>query len=167
MNTAKLGVIFLVSIMALAGVGASCALWSETLYIDGTVNTGILDATWSVEEWGDTEIEGKDYSCIDAWSEGYTLFVTLTNAYPCITYWVAVNIENTGTIPFHIYWDGIIEWDFPGTVTFDPDPTGEQIHPDEAWYGTLEIHLNNDALEETIYTFSTDLVVHQWNEQYP
>lgn len=171
MKTAKIGAIFLIAIMALAGTSAGYAMWKETLFIDGTVNTGNLDAAWSVEECGDSEtpVPEKDFSSISARIEGYTLIVTLTDAYPCIDYWVNVNIENTGTLPFHIYWDGIIEAAFPGTVTFTPNPDGLQIHPgpENAWYGTLTIHLNNDAEELTIYTFTTDLVVHQWNEQYP
>ena len=36
----KLGAIFIVAIMALAAAGAGYAMWSETLTIEGTVNTG-------------------------------------------------------------------------------------------------------------------------------
>ncbi len=43
MKTAKLGAIFLISIMALAGVGAGYAAWTDTITIDGTVNTGNVD----------------------------------------------------------------------------------------------------------------------------
>lgn len=43
MKTAKLGAIFLISIMALAGVGAGYAAWTDTITIDGTVNTGDVD----------------------------------------------------------------------------------------------------------------------------
>ena len=43
MKTAKLGAIFLISIMALAGVGAGYAAWTDTVKIDGTVNTGNVD----------------------------------------------------------------------------------------------------------------------------
>ena len=38
MRTAKIGAIFLISVMALAGVTAGYAMWYETLYIDGTIN---------------------------------------------------------------------------------------------------------------------------------
>ena len=167
MKTAKLGALFLVSIMALAGTSAAYAMWSETLYIDGYVETGELDVAWSIEDCGDSEPVEKDFSWIEAEIIGYTLYVDIYNAYPCITYWVDVNIENTGTIPFHIWWDGVIDYNFPGTVTFTPDPHCTQLHPDETWYGRLEIHLNNDALENSVYSFDTDLVVHQWNEDYP
>ncbi len=40
MKTAKLGIIFVVGIMALAGVGAGYAHWTDIIYIEGTVSTG-------------------------------------------------------------------------------------------------------------------------------
>jgi len=39
----KLGAIFLVSIMALAAVGGAYAAWTDTITIDGTINTGDVD----------------------------------------------------------------------------------------------------------------------------
>jgi len=44
MKTAKLGAMFLISIMALAGVGIGYAAWTDTITIAGTVNTGSV--TW-------------------------------------------------------------------------------------------------------------------------
>jgi len=43
MKTARIGAIFLVAIMALAGIGAGYAAWTDTIYIKGTVNTGTVD----------------------------------------------------------------------------------------------------------------------------
>ena len=43
MNTAKLGVIFIVTAMALAGVGAGYSAWFDTITVTGTVNTGDVD----------------------------------------------------------------------------------------------------------------------------
>jgi len=40
MKQAKLGIVFVVAIMALAAAGAGYALWSQTLTIEGTINTG-------------------------------------------------------------------------------------------------------------------------------
>ena len=52
MNTAKLGVIFIVAAMALAGVGAGYAAWFDTITIQGTVNTGSVG--WDVTEYSGT-----------------------------------------------------------------------------------------------------------------
>lgn len=51
MKTAKIGAMFLVSIIALAGIGAGYAAWTDTIYIQGTVNTGSV-------EWHFTEYSG-------------------------------------------------------------------------------------------------------------
>jgi len=118
MKTAKLGAIFLVSVMALAGTGAAYAMWFDTLYVDGYVETGYIGAEWSIEAWGDSEPEGKDFSSIYAyiWT-GYNnndwLSISIYNAYPCITYWVYFDITNTGSIPIHVE---DIDWDYNGIL---------------------------------------------------
>ena len=43
MSTAKLGVMFIVAAMALAGVGAGYSAWFDTITVTGTVNTGDVD----------------------------------------------------------------------------------------------------------------------------
>ena len=43
MKSAKLGAMFLISILALAGVGMGYAAWTDTITIDGTINTGNVD----------------------------------------------------------------------------------------------------------------------------
>lgn len=167
MKTAKLGAIFLVSVLALAGTGMGYAMWSETLYIDGWIQTGYIDAEWSIFEVDDSEPDNKDFSYVIAEIEGDTLYIDIYNAYPCIDYWVVFDVHNTGSIPIHLYWDGIITpADFPGTITMT-DLTCIQLHPYDYEYGTITIHLNNDALENSYYSFETTLVYHQWNEVYP
>jgi len=52
MKTAKLGAIFLVSLIALAGIGAGYAAWTDTLYIHGEVNTGSVG--WQITEYSGT-----------------------------------------------------------------------------------------------------------------
>ena len=179
MKTVKVGAIFLVSVMALAGVSAGYALWFDTLYIDGSITTGSIGAQWSIEgmgDIGDDDPEVKDqYSWVEAFGDGTdTLSIYVYNAYPCITYWVDINIENTGTIPIHVqdinwinndllfYNEGTFTVTWDGGVTFPV-----QIHPGDAIYGTVEIHLNNNALQDHTYTFSGDLIYHQWNENPP
>ena len=166
MKTAKLGAIFLISIMALAGTSAGYALWWDELYIDGYVETGYIDAEWSIEAWGDDEIAGKDFSYVDPYIIGDTLYIDIDNAYPCITYYVDFNVENTGSIPIHLYFDWTPPAGFPGTVTIT-DLTCLQVHPGFCEYGTIEVHLDNTAPQGGIITFSATLVYHQYNEDYP
>ena len=54
MKTAKIGAIFLIAVMALAGVGAGYAAWFDTITVHGTVNTG--DVSWHVVEYSGTDV---------------------------------------------------------------------------------------------------------------
>ena len=58
------GVLVMLLVLALVSLGVGYGLWSETLKINGMVETGDLDAGWSVERFGDDEPEGKDFSKI-------------------------------------------------------------------------------------------------------
>jgi len=52
MKTAKLGAIFLISVLALAGAGVGYSAWFDTITITGTVNTGSVG--WDVVEYSGT-----------------------------------------------------------------------------------------------------------------
>jgi len=54
MSTAKLGVMFIVAAMALAGVGAGYAAWFDTVTVHGTVSTGDVDI--NVEDYSGTYV---------------------------------------------------------------------------------------------------------------
>ena len=61
MKTAKLGALFMISVMALAGIGAGYAAWTDTIYIEGTVNTGnvdiVIEKTSGTEVWKDLDTD--------------------------------------------------------------------------------------------------------------
>ena len=70
MKTAKLGAMFLISILALAGIGVGYAAWTDTLTITGTVNTGDVDinvvdysGTWVYKNL-DTDLEVIDHDWV-------------------------------------------------------------------------------------------------------
>ncbi|MEM2536220.1 MAG: hypothetical protein QW435_04400, partial [Candidatus Hadarchaeales archaeon] len=90
-------------IVALAMTGVAFAHWTDTLYINGTVNTGKLDVSIENVICWDNENVGKDYSGITCGVEGDTLKITVTNAYPCIGYYCEFKVKNEGTIPVHLY----------------------------------------------------------------
>lgn len=188
MKTAKLGAIFLISIMALAGVGASYAMWNDTLIMDVTVSTGTVSVEWSIDNVHDTEPLDKDVSSIEAVIDGKEMTVTITNAYPCITYHLFFDIHCTGSIPVHLYpyysppfgnWPII-----PGTYALegvsveyrtgqgltggDPidDIIGYQLHNCESVYGHLMIHFTNDMpiYPGETYSFSWTMNAIQYNE---
>jgi hypothetical protein len=122
----KFLILALVVVFAFGALGIGYAHWSQTLYIEGTVKSGLFKvgftrivAEWDSEDWCDYwTAEGAPipYPCKDvgdAWctlscpnDEGkYRVYdkltMTVNNTYPC--YW-AINkftIDNPGTIPAH------------------------------------------------------------------
>jgi len=162
----KIGIVFLVLVLALGALGVGYARWAENLSLEGTVNTGNINAIWSIEAVGDSEPEGKDVSSISAVIVGDTLEVTITGAYPCIDYWVDFNIESTGSVPIHLgsLVPGVSTLPAGTTVLITPDPLGTQLHLGNIFLGTLTVHLYNDAEELTNYTFSYSIEYAQYNE---
>ncbi|RLG59574.1 hypothetical protein DRN86_04055 [Candidatus Geothermarchaeota archaeon] len=108
--------------------GVTFALWSKTLTIQGTVNTGTVDADFDYaisndppdtvsndpEECGSWDFyvdsmkwTGGRYSkdvasCSVSGVGTQTLVITIENAYPCYYASVAFNITNTGTVPVKV-----------------------------------------------------------------
>ena len=89
-NTGKTATLFIVSIMALAGVSTGYALWYEDLIIDGEVNTGEVYAYWSAcycfdaghDPNPDGTNKGKDVgstTCIIDADDPRILHITITN----------------------------------------------------------------------------------------
>jgi predicted ribosomally synthesized peptide with SipW-like signal peptide len=133
----KIGAVFLVLAICLAGTGAAYAHWSQTLVIDGTVETGSVCVGFTeltcVEkhvdpatglkvdgEWG-----GKDVGQVECSLEGLKgtppnvgyerIVCTITNSYPSHQVHIIFAIKNLGTIPVHF------------TEMVISDPTGELI----------------------------------------
>jgi len=109
METAKIGTLFLVVLIALGGVGASYATWNDNVNIDASVTTGKLDweiiAIHSIVGNGATITPSGSG---DAWT------VTVDNAYPGWEGTMIVREKNTGTIP--------LKFDsFKVTINSDPN----------------------------------------------
>jgi hypothetical protein len=164
---------FAVVMIALMVAGISFAMWTETITISGYVNTGEVDVSWSVGDGYDSEPEAKDVSSISGTvsQDGNTLTVTVSNAYPCIDYYLPIDVSNTGTIPVIISDIVVDKGNLPTgcTVEILPDPNkdldiaeGTQI--EEAAFGLLHVHLTNDAVENGYYWFTVTVTVVQWNE---
>ena len=163
----KIIILSLALILALAVVGVGYAGWFATLVVNGTVNTGSLDA--SIVEMGgyDTEPTEKNVSGITCEVIDGVLIVTVTNAYPSITYTNEFVVTNTGTIPLHIY-DVIL-----GSVPADVDITVEvdgmsggyvQLHTGESASGRVTVHLQQTAAENDTICFSATIECCNWNE---
>jgi len=126
MKAAKLGAVFLVAVMALAGIGAAYAHWEETLTITGVMKTDDIDpgfycadsndeyddqsmdpidcGTWSSAQWSGCRRDKNVGWCdIDTSNDYKTLNIRIGDAYPCYyahPYWC---IKNQGSCPVLIH----------------------------------------------------------------
>jgi hypothetical protein len=171
---AKLGAIFLVSVLAIAGCGAAYALWYEDLVIWTDIDTGDVNVEWSYDGWDCDQT--KEISYIEAyigdWDDDLDNFlqVYIYDAYPCVNYYVYFNIECTGSIPVH-FTPFTIETNLPAD-SYDFDVTSNsgvpldevQLHNGDVMWFTLRIHFNNNIEENTGYTFDLYTMAHQYNE---
>jgi len=174
----KMTAIFAILMIALMLAGVSYALWSKTIYIEGTVNTGDVDA-----EFGDTrctaslDMEGLvpvpaekmtfTFECHPDELDPQILHVVITDLYPSIWIHCYFEIWNTGTVPWIVNSAVLTSVDFPGDVIFTPiDLVGTQVEPGYCTEADLEIHLTNEALENSQYPFDVEIEVVHWNE-YP
>jgi len=98
-----------IAMLLLASAGIAYAMWSETLKINVTVNTGEVDVEWSSCECNDIGIDpgydkdvGKCFVSNETQDEeGHVikLNITLDNAYPSYNVTVLGEVDNIGTIP--------------------------------------------------------------------
>jgi hypothetical protein len=159
--------------------GISYALWDKIITINGTVNTGTLDAifegpyTWSATYNGGQSVPAEKLTGITvdvgtAPDDPETLLVTIDGLYPCITIHINYKIANTGTTPWIVNDVSVSPAaGFPGTVTVTPATlVGTQVDAGISIPADLEVHITNDAAQTSTYTFSVTIHVVQWNE-YP
>jgi hypothetical protein len=136
----KLGLLFLVLLLALGGTGAAFAHWSQTLTIDTTVETGTLicDATVTSNDPPGTLDPGsdppKDTGTTTVTEVSKELVeVLLTNAYPCYNPELTIEVANVGSIPFHIY----VFLHFKADGKYAPVPTWDTVPADADWIPML------------------------------
>ena len=161
---------------------SALAMWSETLRINATVNTGEVSVefvSWmQSDEGADPQDEGfhneeeKDVASttinvIQAGNhEGaIELLVTIDNAYPGYMVDLSFIIKNTGTIPvklmsFNV--DGVNETAL--SVIYEEPEACIQLHPGDELPFNMKLSVKQEADELSTYTFEVTLVFAQWNE---
>lgn len=181
------GMLAILLIVLLAGVGVAYGLWSETLTIDGTVNTGEVDVGFSgpfVSEW--VEVNGKHQrepkekdqytTCnatakdTDPTSDGNEgIEIGVKGAYPSYHCAVKFAISNIGSVPVHITkpqaGDSTPKW-----VTVKACyPQWYQLHPGKNAWAWILIHFTNDdeVNENSSHNFKFTIDARQWNEAPP
>jgi hypothetical protein len=186
------GTMFLVLVIALALLGVGYALWSETLTIQGTVQTGEVDVEFSthpVEECIDINgvltcpepLEKADAAnCTVEFLGGETdpngdnganlLQVTVTGMYPSYHCKVGFDVTSTGNVPVHV-WLPEATGDIPAWVATnfeDCYTAGIQLHEGQSTgLCTMDIHFTNDQAppeNSGPITFGWTILATQFNE---
>ena len=178
----KMVALFAVVMIALMVAGFAYAHWEKTVTISGTVETGTLELTPSVEEIGTNDKKG--YCTADASVDGNTIVVTIESAYPCITAYGTFNIENTGSVPAGLH--GVVVT-LPEGVTMVWNEAGgyyeiymgetlianfaygiegdiEQIDPGHIVYISFELHFKEGLPQDSSFEFTVELIYYNWNE---
>ncbi|MCD6411760.1 MAG: hypothetical protein J7L20_04970 [Thermoplasmata archaeon] len=129
----KVGTIFVLCMLAFAGIGIGYAHWSETLTLKGTLETGELDLDWSCTCSDNDDHSNKNIANVtcEFSSDKNTLWINVTNAYPGYKVSVSIDIENVGTVPA-VLLEGGINVRYPGGV-IAKDTNNDGI-PDEFYY---------------------------------
>lgn len=120
----RIRVLALVLVFAFAALGGAYAAWSDSIFINETVETGIVNITWANAESNDSpegnpddqmtgyyneekldvgsksvDIKDETKSQVPGDGKGDILEITLKNGYPGYTATVTADIKNIGTIP--------------------------------------------------------------------
>ncbi len=175
------GALFLVLVGLLGALAVGWGLWSKTLKVEGTVNTGDFNAQWTKVSTNDPsgepspdpcteanpndcDYEHKDVGSCDAWvdeEDDQLLHVQIENAYPSYECTITASVLNSGTIPFNILVDGAAA---DPELDIECDPPAGQVDPGETAEGTCWVHVKQEAKERSTYTAEATLCVAQWNE---
>ena len=166
----KIGILILALVLAMGSLGVGYALWSDSLYIDGTINTGELDtcivsiASDDVgPDLGDDKI-GKDVgSTTVGIIDCHTANITVTGAYPCYENYVHFTTEIRGTVPVILEAINIVN-DNPCIEVDAWNGVGEQRHPGERADNTIWFHVLQCADQNATYTFTVEFFYVQYNE---
>jgi len=168
MKTAKIGAIFLISIMALAGIGAGYAAWTDTITIKGTVNTGDVDldivalsSTWVYKVPGEESEIVVNHALIpgihatvdpNAPSDPAFLVASATADIVSLTDYA----DNIVTVTFDnlfpcIYFCVDVLWHYDGSIpvkindiVFQLDPTSDPLIAD-LFHGAIMVRANENG----------------------
>ena len=107
MKTARLGALFMVSLMAIAGIGVSYAQWFDQVDITATATTGDLEyrnTNFAVTD--QTTIGGvvvSSWTGVGSYGNEPSITVTVAPTYPGWKAICQLTVKNTGNLPLTMY----------------------------------------------------------------
>jgi hypothetical protein len=162
----KLGILALVVLLLALGTGVVYGMWTQTINVDVSSNTGTL--TWTVTGGVpySSPSGGSVSDSITSTSVSNTVNVTITNPNSNDTYYVPITISNTGTVPLII--QSVTFAGAPnGVLPFELQlPKGYQLDPGAVQSVTITIGGIPSTVTKT-FTFTMTVVPVQWNLYVP
>ena len=171
-------------VLALGTLGVVYGHWSKTLLVNGTVQTGSVDAEWTFV--GCYDFESKHVGTTDGYIDAddpQILHFSIHNGYP--SYMGGCEVEYTvlGSVPVVVESIGFTPG--PGLTNCSVDQsqnTGTltvlcdqltvkwtdglcvQLHPGDEHAGSLKVHVEQEAGMSSEYTFDLGVLLVQFNE---
>ncbi len=183
MSKKPLIVVTLLVLVALGAVGVGYGLWFKVLLVEGTIETGNVDAQWSFV--GCFDIEEKDVGTIDGIIDPVDpqiLHFEIGNGYPSYTADCEVEYTYLGSVPAHVEEIRFVDGDFTGCVVEQSPTTGSftascdqatvtwannlctQLHAGDFVGSSLRVHVEQEAEQNTTYNFGVEVQLNQFNE---
>jgi hypothetical protein len=167
----------------MGAMGATHAMWAQTLYIESTVKTGTITAELDPfvcnSYTNPDDPDSTSVSCLvsTTWVTNDTLEIEITNALWKVTinnvehvvhYYCDYSINNTGTVPVKIQDINISGLPATGGVEVDPDVAeGDQIDPGASLPATADIWLTNTNSEGETFTVTITFTFITWHQFTP
>jgi hypothetical protein len=159
-------------------------LWSKMLYVNGHVETGNVDAKWTAV--GCFDIEPKDVGTTSGWIDPLDpqiLHFLIEKGYPSYIGDCEVEFTYLGSIPVRVEAISFIPGPELTNCKFTQDPlTGSftaacdqltvtwvdglciQLHKGSTSASSLKAHVEQEAKQNSEYTFGVEVQLNQWNE---
>lgn len=170
----KIGIFLMVLVLALGATGVGYAIatggWSQTLYINGGVSTGNVQAEFThADQQGDyNEVATCDVAIETGASENDTLTCSITNAYPGAQVTFYFTVANVGSIPISV--ELVPGASNPSVLGLETNFSGGQIGVGGSQEGSITVtvlDVAEDMTGENAYNFSYTIDVNQFNNSTP
>jgi len=170
--------------LTLSLAGLAYAHWVDTLFINGTINTGSINVKYTYVACSDTGIDpgyNKDIAnCTTTISaDGKTFLFTINNAYPSYHFWLTVNVTNLGTVPVYSAPTGFFAYSVsgnpPGAAPLEDWLT---VNNTSGWpLGQIDggqtvqvrafVHFEETTPQSAHVTITGNMTFWNWNEAEP
>jgi len=161
----KIGILALVLVVALSAIGMGYAWWTQSLTINGTVNTGNLLV--GIADLNNPDAgEGQSVGTVDSTDYYYAINEDISGAYPGYEGSATVGIANFGTIPVILvdvnFSQGEGDFDLDNIIVGDWTYTnGSTVITgsglDFSSLAAEQLAVDGTASLEISYTFSTEM----------